>query len=215
MREFIKVTISNSIKPLDELAKEVKYWDFRYPDLTPDDSNFRGYTTASVVVSIEGNSILFETQDYYDRIPLKVANSGTKVSLYKRLTFLADGVIEEKYYTKTCKNHFAKIPLNDTNSSVVHLDFRFNALERQALLHGFSPLSMDDKLYVYTEDNRVHFYGSWEGDEIFSADLIEIADGVWGFENARIHKDYADTPNKTKYDDAILFFAKTHAKLFA
>ncbi len=207
MREFVKVIINKAIKPLDELAQEVEHWHFRYHDPKLD------FTTNREL------KFLFNTQDYYSNIPLKIANSGTQISLYKDFykrqhDFLAEGVIEEKYYTKATKNHFARIPLDKDNSVEVQFTVKFNALERQALLHGEDPLSQDDKLFVYTEDNQVHFYASWTGKEFFRADLVADVGDIWRFENARIHNDFANEPNKTDYFERIMAFAKRKAKLF-
>ncbi len=216
MREFVKVTINKSIKPLDELAKEVEFWHLRYHDIPLNFANNPALElwTIGSVISIERNHILFDTQDYYYNIPLKIANSGTKVSLYNRHDFLAEGVVEKKYYTKTTKSGFAQVPLDKENSIEVQFKMKFNALERQALLYGVEPLSQDDKLFVYTEDNQVHFYGSWTGEEIFRADLVAEVGDIWHFENARIHNDFANEPNKTDYFKNIMVFAKLKAKLF-
>lgn len=186
MQEFIKVKIFNPIKPLGELINEADYFKFGYEDPSI------MISTLGQPILIEGNSILFSTQNYDENVPLSVANTGNKVILYKDLhktDYLAKGIIEQKYFTKATKNSFrTDEALNSNNSVAVDCDLSFSSDEKEALVYGFTPLSQDDRWFYFAEgSNTVRFFRSWTGIEYFSGELVQQTDDMWKFEKARIH----------------------------
>lgn len=162
MKEFTKVKILNPIKSLGELINEADYFKFGY-----EDPSINIWTSGKPIL-IENDSILFSTQNYDENVPLSVANAGTKVTLYKDLRktdYLAEGIIEQKYFTKATKNSFrTDEPLNSNNSVAVNCDLSFSSDEKEALVYGFTPLSQDDRWFYFTEgSNTVRFFRSWTG----------------------------------------------------
>ena len=72
------------------------------------------------------------------------------------------------------------------------------------LCHGFIPKSMDDKWFVYHEDNWLYFHRSWTGIAFCKALLVKEQNGV-SIKELWIDQDGNPNPNEIDQRDINLF----------
>ena len=63
------------------------------------------------------------------------------------------------------------VDMSDINESFL-LDIDFQLLDEDRHRGGFLPSQMEDKWFIYCEDDKVFFHRSWTGYCIFILDLI-------------------------------------------
>jgi len=57
------------------------------------------------------------------------------------------------------------------------LDLSFSEEQYLKMQKGFIPKAMEDKWYIYFENDCLHFHRSWTGLEIFRAEIVKANDG--------------------------------------
>jgi len=92
--------------------------------------------------------------------------------------------------------------------AVVSLAFEatFSATELLSLQAGVIPKEMEDKWFIYQEDNRIHFHRSWTGAEIFCITLQNDGD-VWRVVDSWVNGDSSQyRSTDLSYDRELLRF---------
>lgn len=172
LKEYTKIVLSNSIYSTPnklELGQRF-YFKFKNEKLS------RAFSVGVLTKIVNDKLIIFETQGYYDRIPLNKIEKGTELEIFetfKRVSKIADGLIESRYFEKATKDSWKITQRLDLENSIerpVHLEFSIQA--KEYLTYGNTPISMDDKWFVYTENEDIHFFRSWTGIEVFQAKFI-------------------------------------------
>ncbi|PIE86107.1 MAG: hypothetical protein CSA05_02160 [Bacteroidia bacterium] len=58
----------------------------------------------------------------------------------------------------------------------INLNKKVSKTEMKEIEKGLIPLEMEDKWFIFCEQNRIYFHRSWSGDCIYIAEYKEIAD---------------------------------------
>lgn len=144
-------------------------------------------------IKIENENIVFETQGFYERIPKREANNGTKVEIFKdwrKEDKIGDGVIQKKYFTKAKKEDWKlEKELTENNSKEIKFDMTFTQEEKEILEMGNTPIQMEDKWFIFQEENKIRFFRSWTGIEFYKGELKIRNDKKWEFNKFWIHLD--------------------------
>ncbi len=187
MKEYtaIKVTASNyQIAELLELKPHLSF---------NDENSTRPQTIPGWLVKEDNGLLIYETQGYYEGIPLSQANQGTKIELYKdwrQKNKVGDGLIHAKYFVKAKRNDWKiKVELNESNSLILPFYMEFSQEEKELLEYGNIPQQMEDKWFSYLENNVIHFLRSWTGIEIFKANLESTANDRWAIQTLHLNND--------------------------
>lgn len=63
--------------------------------------------------------------------------------------------------------------------AVIQFDYtaQFNASQHERLRQGFVPMAMEDKWFIYHENDVLYFHRSWTGQPIYRAHLERAKDG--------------------------------------
>jgi hypothetical protein len=69
---------------------------------------------------------------------------------------------------------------------------RFSASETEAVLRGLKPSEMEDRWFIFAEDDVVHFHRSWIGDEIFALRLRRFPDGGAEVDELSVTAEFAE-----------------------
>lgn len=183
MREF--TTIKLEARPEEvEKVKALKYLSF----------HFEGSKTPLMgrLEKLNDNVLIANTQGYYERISLAMVNSGTVVKLLldrKKDEFVKGIVLERKFEKATRKDWKITAEINVENCKKRTANLTFTNDEKEWLELGFIPLQMEDKWFVYMENNSIHFLRSWTGIEFFSAQFVENQEG-WTITTINISTDF-------------------------
>lgn len=188
MREHTEIRISKSEYELSEILEVQESISFEF-----EDNVLSRKIVGGRPLEIHGESIVFETQGYYDGLSLSTLSEGTKVELFKsfrRTEKIADGIIERRYFVKANKKDWnIKEEIIREESNVLNIDLEFSEEEKEMLSYGCIPLSMDDKWFVYFENNVIHFFRSWTGVEIFQAEFIPSGNANWRIGDLIVNND--------------------------
>jgi len=178
MREYTEIKIINSNYSNSEILNFKK----RMVSFKFEEASLR-ILAGGVAVREQNGNLIFETQGYYEGIPKSLGNKGTSIEIFKdwkREQKVADGIIQSKFFEKAAKGGWKiKQVLGDDNSKKVKLNMEFSQEEKELLEYGKRPRQMEDKWFVYMEDDVLHYFRSWTGIEIFRANLVQIEDEKW------------------------------------
>jgi hypothetical protein len=87
-------------------------------------------------------------------------------------------------------------PLSSLRAQL-QLDRTFSQAEFEALRAGHVPFDMDDKWFVFMEDERLHLHRSWTGNCIYEVQLASSGEGyriteAWVTRDASVYKSQGD-----------------------
>ena len=178
MKEFTEIEMKNCQVPFEEILGHNDWLTFQFSD-----ANLRMFGGGRAGKLIGSNAIKFETQAFYERIPLSETPKGTELEVFKdwrKQEKIADGVIRTRYFEPAKRSSWkVEKELNPTNSSNMDVNLTLNAKEKRMLEFGITPIQMEDKWFSFVEDNTIHQIRSWTGIEIFSAKIEEAEEGSW------------------------------------
>lgn len=169
MREYIEIKLNEDCK-IDQIKDQrIIAFDYNFSKLKR--TKYCGYP-----ISIEDNILKINTQMYYEGIPLKKLNAGSKVAIFTNLKkdeFLGSGVVTNKYYINaSIQNLKIEKRLELENCDLIKLHIKLNKEERIAFDLGCTPLSNDDKWIMYVNDNVFHYHRTATGIEVFRGEII-------------------------------------------
>jgi 8-oxo-dGTP diphosphatase len=105
---------------------------------------------------------------------------------------------------KTASRHDWKIiPLSDQHVSL-SVDRRFSDAEMEGIRRGFIPQDMDDRWFMFFEDNVLFIHRSWTGYGMFVAAFVEM-DGEYVIENLRVNRNREQYNHVDDASDVDLF----------
>lgn len=64
----------------------------------------------------------------------------------------------------------------------------FDKNRMDMLRYGSKPYSMDDKWFIYCENDTLYFHRSWTGICVFEVDFYETEEGSWRVKQCRVFK---------------------------
>jgi len=106
---------------------------------------------------------------YYEFVPFSIVDKGVQVYLYSNPIkgSIGKATITNRYFEQITKEQW-KIDkeLNREDSQSFTSDMELSDSEIQFIAKGDRPLSMDDKWFLYFEDNKLHCIWSWTGLEV-------------------------------------------------
>ena len=79
--------------------------------------------------------------------------------------------------------------------AVLSIDYRFTPEEMKLVLQGYLPKDMDDRWFIYCEDDKLYCHRSWTGNCLFIAELKSDEDS-YKIERLLVNRDpnqYTDT----------------------
>lgn len=79
--------------------------------------------------------------------------------------------------TKATKNSWEVIPMD--KPKLVYVDLKLTQEHFEKLQVGFMPRNMDDRWFVYFENDWIYFHRSWTGYEIFKAQIYQDNNGYF------------------------------------
>ena len=88
----------------------------------------------------------------------------------------------------------------------ISLDRKFTKAEFEKISRGLFPLDMDDKWFVFLENNILYFHRSWTGQCIYQAQF-KVENNLYKASEVWVNRDasqYKETNNK--YDEKLLLF---------
>lgn len=195
MREFTIIEIKATDQELEKI-KESKYLKFNYKD-----SRIPLYGNLK---SIEDNILTASTQGHYENVSLGKVDKGTVVQLeIGRAEAFIDGIVLNRYFEKTTKKDWKvsqELTIENSGKEKCHL--QLSQEEKEWLEYGFIPLQMEDKWFVYMENDEIHFLRSWTGIEFFSAQLIANQDN-WIIKTVRVAKEFSGFNKANSFKDLI------------
>ena len=184
MKEFTTIKINQQVdfNPDDLLSKEFIHFDFSTS--TNLISKYIGRP-----ISMEDSILKLSTQMYYEGIPLSEMNTGSQVIIFKdrrKNECWTTGEVADKFYIKAKKQDWKiEEEVSTFNGDGIDLELNLNQREKYALELGETPLSMDDKWFIYCENNTCHFIRSWTGIEMFKGQIV-LGDSIseeWKIKN--------------------------------
>ena len=72
------------------------------------------------------------------------------------------------------KNTWKNIPIDNPNR--IDIDFLFTEKQFSKLTKGLIPQQMEDKWFIYYENEWLNFHRSWTGNGMYKAKLNKVAD---------------------------------------
>ena len=98
---------------------------------------------------------------------------------------------------------------NDTeamdNPHRIPVRLRFTREQYEKLTQGFNPETMEDKWFIYVEDDVIHFHRSWTGYETYRAELLPDKDGSYVITEIFAERNAKKYTNTDDERDATLF----------
>jgi hypothetical protein len=96
-------------------------------------------------------------------------------------------------------------PLPDTKA-LISLDRKFTKEEFEKISFGLIPLGMDEKWFIFLENNILYFHRSWTGSCIYQVQFVlrddfYIASEIWVNRDPNQYKE-----TKKQYDEKLLLF---------
>lgn len=203
MKEYTEIKIITSTYQIAELL-ELK------PHLTFNDERYsRPQTLPGWLLKEEDGLLIYETQGFYEGIPRRCANQGTKIELYedwRRTNKIGDGLIIAKYFVKANRNDWKiEVELDESNSLVQPFYMEFSQKEKELLEYGNIPRQMEDKWFLYLENDVIHYLRSWTGIEIFKANLENTVNDQWSIQTLHLnnHPDFSGVSRSNLFKDLV------------
>ncbi len=191
LKEFTEIQIGElKTKSQEELLRE-KYLSF---DSLESDLPYSKYLGKPI--SLEKGILKLSTQMYYEKIPLSEMNKGTRIEFFsnsRKAESWGDGIVHRKYFVQAKKEDWKiKTAIDESNSTEIITNIKLNSKEKEVLEFGETPLSMDDKWFVYCSDNEFHFYRSWTGIEIFKGEMTKstLDHGQWEINKVSVSNEW-------------------------
>ena len=219
MKEFTEIRIENVSEEMMDKILQSKILGF-----DRNNSNTLRTRYLGRPISFEGNILILDTQMYYDNIPLKDMNSDTEVIIYKnsrKEIELARGIIYKKYYIQATENDWKSkkhpiIYLGSDNSLELKINLQLTEKEKEALELGEIPLSMDDRHFKFSRNNRFHVIYSWTSKEIYGGEITKIIDSdMWLIDVVKISKEWVRNYNEENIVEGIKLFIRRRMALLS
>ncbi|MEL6832004.1 MAG: hypothetical protein AAFP77_03395 [Bacteroidota bacterium] len=119
----------------------------------------------------------FVSTDVTYKLPQKIFGSGSKITIQDRNNeILYDRVrVKKRVFSRAKEVQFKNLQkenvvFNDYFEKInCHLTYKQEEMEW--ILRGYVPIEMEDRIIMYTKDNRILIYSSWSGGQIFEAEF--------------------------------------------
>jgi hypothetical protein len=90
--------------------------------------------------------------------------------------------------------------------AIIRVERRFSATEVAGLRHGLIPEEMEDKWFIYCDDDVLHFHRSWTGFEIFRVHLAPSGD-EWEISSVEVNREFAQyEATDDEYDARLILY---------
>lgn len=188
MKEYTSIEITSSDLSLDEIINIDNFIHFKYLD-----NNHKIVQFSGRPIEVKDGAILFNTQTYYHRIPLSQGNEGTQVEVFadfRKTNKIADGLIKKKFYEPAIKSDWKIKSQIENSTRIIAADIPLNKSERQILVLGLKPLAMEDKWFIYVEDDVISCVRSWTGIEIYKAKIEQISEDKWQIKQVNVNSSF-------------------------
>ncbi|MEO1260233.1 MAG: hypothetical protein AAFZ15_15665 [Bacteroidota bacterium] len=188
MKEYTEIEIVNSSIAIDSIIEMKKTLSFQF------EGDIMRYKLPGGVPKSKTNTktIKFSTQGYHGGIPLNEVKPGIKMELFedwKRDKKVADGIMKKRYFEKVTKQDWEITEeINPADCNIHNVEIPLSNEEKDCLELGNIPINMDDKWFIYVEDNIIHFFRSWTGIEVFQAEIIYVEKDKWIINELRFTK---------------------------
>lgn len=114
---------------------------------------------------------------------------------------LAKAKITKRYFRRVIRddwrdNHF----LSSDNEELIDLEMIISDEQKTFFEYGMYPQSMDEKWFLFCEDDTFHFVHSWGSVEICKGDFVKIDEDQWKITAIKVEKnDEQDKAETTAY----------------
>lgn len=84
------------------------------------------------------------------------------------------------------------------NRAVLKINRVFSRSQMDRIRHGVIPRDMDERWFIYFEDNTLYLHRSWTGHCVFIVSLNEIENDAWHISHCLVSRDkeqYGETSN--------------------
>lgn len=186
MKEFTEVELSDASLRFLKKALHPNGWIYLQPAGQVGPKLIGG----QVVERVDKNVLRLSTQMYHAGMPFSQMNTGTRVVLYqdyKRTNTIGNGLVRRKYFQPAQRKDWKIIEeIHQDNSDEIGIAWECSATEKEYLAQGLTPLEMEEKWFVYCENDQIHYFRSWTGIEIFRGQFEQIGPDRWTLSKAWI-----------------------------
>lgn len=103
------------------------------------------------------------------------------------------------------KNDWKNKPMPKETISI-KLGKKVSKAEIKEIEKGFIPLEMEDKWFIFCEENMIYFHRSWSGDCIYIAEYKEITDNEFEIDKLIINNSEQYQSNDVEADKELFVF---------
>ncbi len=101
--------------------------------------------------------------------------------------------------SKVTKDSWETLPIPEQHHEL-NFDAEFTSDEFAKLARGFKPREMEDKWFIYMEENTLYFHRSWTGFCIFVVDFAQVLSDKYKVSRVLVNR---DTDQYTEMHDAL------------
>jgi hypothetical protein len=105
---------------------------------------------------------------------------------------------------KATKDLWKTLPLPD-EISILHFDKEFTDEEYVKIANGLIPREMEDKWFIYLEDNTLHMHRSWTGHCIYQI-AFEKENDKYIIKEVKVNRNKEQYKQDNEYDIKLLDF---------
>ena len=187
MQEIIEINI-------EELNNDIKFHIGDKLYFSPMDGT-PFYNYMGVITAIHETLLTIDSQLFYEKIPFNIIGKNIRVNLnqtWRKDIPIGKGTINRRAFLQTKKDDW-KIDrlLTNDNSVLISSDIKLSDDEKKFIEFGFRPLSMDDKWFLFWENNILHGIRSWTGIEMFRC-FFEKEDIQWRVDKIQTNDEFCN-----------------------
>lgn len=191
MTEFTEIKILDTQLKVNDLLKPDSYWTFFFKD----PALRRKWLGGNVVELLPDNVIKFQTQMYYEFVPLSQVNAGTSISLAQgrdRHKTIAGEVINRHFEPATRASWKVETEIDAENSDSFQVNIQVSSADKALLYLGLTPIQMEDKWFSFVADHTIRYLRSWTGLEVFQAKFEQVDADQWVIRKLLVSKERKD-----------------------
>jgi hypothetical protein len=188
MKEVIELKIEEN-----ESTRQLKSGDEIY--FSPASSKAL-YNQIGVIKHLSGQLCVIDSQLFCEQVSYSVIGQGTKLNLYrefKKEELISIGSVTTRYFEQVKKGDWKiEKELASNTSKTVVSNIILSDKGKDFLVLGLKPLSMDDKWFLYFDNNILHGIRSWTGHEVFKCHF-NFHNTQWTINRVEISDDWLET----------------------
>tara|TARA_B100000963_G_C22367288_1_gene554287 strand:- start:53 stop:724 length:672 start_codon:yes stop_codon:yes gene_type:complete len=159
------------------------------------------------------NQLEFDSNDSVYKIPRQHLKNGDKIIINDLNGNTQEFAIIGREFRKVKEEDFKNSSIssyNDqSNLKSIECNICYSKKEMEWILVGTAPAEMEDRIIMYSKDNRIFIFSSWGGQLIYSAKYKKLDDKYYVINNLNIALQPAELTDK-QYIDKFKFQLKCH-----